>query len=697
MLVPTLVQGATFELLARRLGLSRDGVRDRRGASIRVFCQHLMAMSQQVCSDRGVVSAGHPHAARAALGALERGGNAVDAVVAGAFASYVAEPNNAGIGGYGHLSLFLPADGGFLCVDHSPRAPARRRGRHVRRARRRPRRPRLAGRRPGTPTASARSRPPCRARSPGCGRPTSGPDAWSGPRSYSRRSMSPGRDSRSPGGCCWRSPTPCPTSRPTPAWRRCCCRPGACRARGPPTAPASGWLSASWRRRSSGSPLTAPTALYRGAVAEAIVATLAAAGGILTAEDLAGYAPKVFGETPARYRDLEYITAADSVGYETLGILEHFALRGRGDVADHYHLLAEAMGHAFADGAAYSSDPDHSEQPVQELGGAAFAAARAAGISEQRAAARPVAPRAPWPGPAAGARPAACTARRRSSPPTARATWRRSSPRSDRTSGRASPSRGPGSCSTTRWSTTTRGPGARTRSPRARCRSSPCRRSSPLATAGPRFAAAGSGGYPILAGVINTSVDVVDHGLPVQEAIDRPRVHSQGHHTYIDGPRRSGGPRAAAPSSVTSSSCRTSPPGSCRSAASAPSAADGGGWTAGHGSGVEHRGGRRCEPHGRRAGHDRRPGVDRAGRRHPAVRADLAAGRPPLRSRCRRSSSTCRIARTTCTRCEDALMHPWYAVARLRRPSASTSAAAATPTACSPMSTPPRSTPMRSR
>jgi gamma-glutamyltranspeptidase/glutathione hydrolase len=48
------------------------------------------------------------------------------------------------------------------------------------------------------------------------------------------------------------------------------------------------------------------------------------------------------------------------------------------------------------------------------------------------------------------------------------------------------------------------------------------------------FAAAGSGGYPILAGVINTMVNTVDHGLEIQAAIDQPRVHSQGHRTYID-------------------------------------------------------------------------------------------------------------------------------------------------------------------
>src|SRR6201999_2296808 len=75
----------------------------------------------EVASRTGVVSAGHPLAVQAGLAALERGGNAIDAVVAAAFAAYVAEPNNAGIAGYGHLAAFV--DGAFVTVDHGPRAP----------------------------------------------------------------------------------------------------------------------------------------------------------------------------------------------------------------------------------------------------------------------------------------------------------------------------------------------------------------------------------------------------------------------------------------------------------------------------------------------------------------------------------------------------------------------------------------------
>jgi gamma-glutamyltranspeptidase/glutathione hydrolase len=45
---------------------------------------------------------------------------------------------------------------------------------------------------------------------------------------------------------------------------------------------------------------------------------------------------------------------------------------------------------------------------------------------------------------------------------------------------------------------------------------------------------AGSGGYPILAGVIHTTVNALDHEMEIQAAIDEPRVHSQGHRTYVD-------------------------------------------------------------------------------------------------------------------------------------------------------------------
>lgn len=70
----------------------------------------------------GAVAAGDRHTAEAAALMLRRGGNAVDAAVAGAFASFVAEPLLASAGGAGMLTLALPGEDPTV-VDFFPRAP----------------------------------------------------------------------------------------------------------------------------------------------------------------------------------------------------------------------------------------------------------------------------------------------------------------------------------------------------------------------------------------------------------------------------------------------------------------------------------------------------------------------------------------------------------------------------------------------
>jgi len=73
-------------------------------------------------SDHGMVASGSEEATRAGVAVLERGGNAVDAAVAAAFALGVADPGGSGLGGFTYL-LIAPADGSPVAVDGSTPAP----------------------------------------------------------------------------------------------------------------------------------------------------------------------------------------------------------------------------------------------------------------------------------------------------------------------------------------------------------------------------------------------------------------------------------------------------------------------------------------------------------------------------------------------------------------------------------------------
>ena len=73
-------------------------------------------------SDYGMVSTGSVEATRAGVQILERGGNAVDAAVAAAFALGVADPGGSGLGGMTYL-LISPPDGPAIAVDGSAEVP----------------------------------------------------------------------------------------------------------------------------------------------------------------------------------------------------------------------------------------------------------------------------------------------------------------------------------------------------------------------------------------------------------------------------------------------------------------------------------------------------------------------------------------------------------------------------------------------
>jgi gamma-glutamyltranspeptidase/glutathione hydrolase len=73
---------------------------------------------------RAMIVAPQPEATEAGLNVLEAGGNALDAVLACAFAQGVVDPMMCGIGGIGILHLYDPASGRNLILDGSSTCPA---------------------------------------------------------------------------------------------------------------------------------------------------------------------------------------------------------------------------------------------------------------------------------------------------------------------------------------------------------------------------------------------------------------------------------------------------------------------------------------------------------------------------------------------------------------------------------------------
>ena len=116
-----------------------------------------------------------------------------------------------------------------------------------------------------------------------------------------------------------------------------------------------------------------PDALHRGALGDALVETMARAGGLVRREDLDAY--RVIEREPIRgtYRGFEILgpppPASSGVHVaQMLNLLEGFDVRGAGfGCADALHLLAEAMKIAFADRAVATADPDFVDVPVERL------------------------------------------------------------------------------------------------------------------------------------------------------------------------------------------------------------------------------------------------------------------------------------------------------------------------------------------
>jgi gamma-glutamyltranspeptidase / glutathione hydrolase len=132
---------------------------------------------------------------------------------------------------------------------------------------------------------------------------------------------------------------------------------------------------------------------YRGRTARMLVEDMNKGGGLITREDLAAYKPKVRDVLRAKYETRghawEVLTSPppSSGGVaviEALNMLDSVPLKGWDDV-ESVHMVAETMRRVFADRAAYLADPDFAKVPVAGLTDPCYAKELAKTIDTQRA------------------------------------------------------------------------------------------------------------------------------------------------------------------------------------------------------------------------------------------------------------------------------------------------------------------------
>ena len=125
-----------------------------------------------------------------------------------------------------------------------------------------------------------------------------------------------------------------------------------------------------------------PDVLYTGSIGEQVVEDMAVNGGIITSDDLRDYRIHLREPVRGTYRGYEIVSMAPTSSggtaiVEMLNILEGFDVAGAGfGTAEGVHLLAESMKIAFADRFEYLGDPGFVDVPVAALTAREYAVSR---------------------------------------------------------------------------------------------------------------------------------------------------------------------------------------------------------------------------------------------------------------------------------------------------------------------------------
>jgi len=328
----------------------------------------------------GVVATAYPQASAAALEMLDKGGNAVDAAVAAAFAAGVVGPYHNGVGGGGLALVSLPEKGEVLALDFREVAPAAAsRDMYIRDGQAQPK---LAT---------------------DGGLAVAVPNAAQGYLALLDRA-----------GTLKRSVVLAPAIRlakegfaVTPKYQQLagprveCLRANADAARlflrpgdgGAPDVPPLGTIIRQPELARTLEQLVAkgPSIFHTGPIAKAIVSSAREAGGVLTEDDLARIRVRCRTPLSGQYRGHRIAAfPPPSAGgvwiLGTLGVLEK--LRPDGYVRrapEDLHLLIETLRRAYSDRARYLGDPDQVDVPTARLISAEHVAELAASIDPRRA------------------------------------------------------------------------------------------------------------------------------------------------------------------------------------------------------------------------------------------------------------------------------------------------------------------------
>ena len=130
---------------------------------------------------------------------------------------------------------------------------------------------------------------------------------------------------------------------------------------------------------------------YTGWIADSIAADMQRNGGLISRKDLAAYRAKERAPIRGRYHGYDIVTmpppsSGGVAMVEMLNILSHFDLEKQGRwSAETLHLMIEAMRRAYVDRARYLGDPDFVKMPLTRLTSTSYAATLASQIDRAHA------------------------------------------------------------------------------------------------------------------------------------------------------------------------------------------------------------------------------------------------------------------------------------------------------------------------